>query len=525
VDLETRWLTLEDGTVIQTVDDTEHALHDRGGGSLSSLEAVAQALDAGLTVFAAGVGIVRSEDPPVLVALRLHLFLRAELAEFHGRVTSVDLSARTFTLEDGTTVRLFAGSVICFGDDPVRFRSLEAVAEALAAGHAVNASGLGAVLSEGALLALRVSFGRALREFEGLVLAVDLVARTVELEDGTIVRVPPNPAVVHRASDDGDRVVLHSLEAVAEALEAGKAVLAAGVGTLESSDPVTIAAVRVVFFLKPPPVHRFEGPVASVDLDARTVTLESGTLIRVPTDEVIHHEGDDDHTLASLAAVAEAVAAGTRVVAHGVGELESEEPRTLVATKVIFSLDPPGLRRFEGTVASVDLDARTLRLEGGTLIRLTDDTRIHGANAPAVVYESNVPGQLLPTLEAVARALEAGATVYAAGAGTVETEEPLTIVAAEIAFFARPPVLVFFEGAVASVNLDARTVTLQGDRVLALSESSEIVVNDHALPSLAAVAEALAAGKTVIAAGVAAPPLSEGGAEQVVKVVFVVAEG
>lgn len=514
VDLEARALTLENGTVVQTAGETEIALHDKDAGSLPSLEAAAQAMDAGLAVVAAGVGLVRTEDPLVLVALRLRLTLRAELHEFHGPVASVDLRARTFTLEDGTIVRLFAGTVVFYGDDPVRFRSLEAVAEALAAGQEVIASGVGAVLGQKSLLALRVVFSRALKQFEGLVVAVDLTARTVRLEDGTVVKVPPAPTAIQRSAGEEDPVILHTIEAVAEAVEAGKQVLAAGLGILVSEDPVTIEAVRVVFFLRPPPVQRLEGVVKSVDLEGRTVTLDGGILIRVPSDEIIY-QGDAEHpTLTSLKAVAEAVAAGKKVLAQGVGELETEEPRVLVAVKVIFAIEPPGLRRFEGVVASVDLTARTVKLHSGATIRITDQTKVH----------SDGTGNLmLSSLEAVAEALKQGVAVSAAGAGVVESEEPLTIAAVEIAFFVKAPVFVFFEGIVASVDLERRTVTLEGGRVLALSDASEIVVSDHTLPSLAAVAEALAAGKKVVAAGVAAPPESAGGVEKVVKIVFVVA--
>ncbi|HXV87081.1 MAG TPA: hypothetical protein VD793_10290, partial [Gemmatimonadales bacterium] len=151
VNLEERSLTLTDGTVIRAAGETEIALYRHDAAELPSLEAAAQALDAGLAVIAAGVGLVQSEEPLVLVALRLRLALHAELREFRGTVAYVDLSARRFTLEDGTVVRLFAGTVIYFGDDPVRYRSLEAVAEAVAAGITVRAAGVGAVLSEGLL--------------------------------------------------------------------------------------------------------------------------------------------------------------------------------------------------------------------------------------------------------------------------------------------------------------------------------------------------------------------------------------
>ncbi|HXV85863.1 MAG TPA: hypothetical protein VD793_04145, partial [Gemmatimonadales bacterium] len=344
-----------------------------------------------------------------------------------------------------------------------------------------------------------------------------LAARTVRLEDGTVIKVPPDPAGIHRSDGDGtlgDRVILPSLEAVARALEAGQAVMAAGVGWVESHEPLTIVAVRVVFFLPPPPLHRFDGVVASVNLDQRTVTLEGGTLIRVPDDDLIHDGEEGGDALESLSDVADALAEGERVVAHGVGELESTEPRILVAVKVLFVVEPPGLRRFEGTVMSVDLASHTLTLKGGTRIRMADETRVHSEGTGNL---------MLSSLEAVARAIADGQTVWTAGAGTVESEEPLIIVAAEIAFFARPPVYVFFEGTVESVDLEARTVTLEGGRLLSVSEGTEIVVTDHTLPSLEAVAEALEAGETVVAAGVAAPPAAEGEPEPVAKIVFVVA--
>jgi predicted RNA-binding protein len=510
VDLAARSLLLEDGLTIRVVEDTELHLRTDHGFPLRSLEAAAQAIDAGLAVFAAGIGAVETEDPPVLVAIRLALVVRAELTEFKGRVTAVDVEAGSFTLEDGTVVRLFAGTVVLHESrDFHRFGSLEAVAEALAQGRVVIAQGVGAPLPgvENTLLALKVAFAPPLEKFKGVVASVDLEAKSVTLDDGTVVRVPEG-SIHHEL---GDHEVLTSLEAVVEAMEAGKEVLAAGVGLVESRDPLTLTAVRVVFFVAPPPLQRFHGVVASVDLDAHTVTLENGTLIRVP-DDAIHHESGD--ALRTLADVAAAMEAGKTVVATGVGEVESEDPLVLVAVKVVFVVQPPGLVGFEGVVTGVNTEAGTVTLKDGTVIRITDKTKIHDES-----------GDLLGSLDDVAQALEKGHTVVAAGFGVLESEDPRVIVAQEIAFFVRPPVLVFFTGTVASVDLESRQVKLKDGTVVQLTDRTQIAADEHTLPSLEAVAEAIAAGRAVVAAGVGEPVAADPKTYVAVKIVFVASGG
>ena len=84
--------------------------------------------------------------------------------------------------------------------------------------------------------------------------------------------------------------------------------------------------------------------------------------------------------------------------------------------------DAPGqpADEFEGSVRSVNLDARTFTLSGGTVVRVTDDT----------VIEQDGDLFTLATADAVAR----GRPVRAEGRGSVERTDPLTFVARTVKF-------------------------------------------------------------------------------------------
>ncbi|HWP37269.1 MAG TPA: hypothetical protein VNL18_06910, partial [Gemmatimonadales bacterium] len=379
-----------------------------------------------------------------------------------------------------------------------------------AQGRAVTAAGIGAPVpgATGTLLALKVAFAPPLERFDGTVASVDLDAASVTLDDGTVVRVPEG-SMHHEL---GDREVLTTLADVAESLAAGKKVLAAGLGLVESRDPLTLVAARVVFFVAPPPLQRFEGIVQLVDLERRSVTLKSGAVIRVP-EGAIHRESGDGNTLHSLADVAAAIAAGKTVLAVGVGTVETAEPLVIVAVKVMFVAQPPGLIRFDGIVTAVNLEAGSVTLKSGAVVRVTEETTIHGDAGTH---------HMLGSLNEIAEALRDGKTVSIVGVGEVESHDPLVIVAHDVAFLVKPPVFVFFTGTVASVNLDTRRLQLEDGTAVMITERTEIAVDEHTLPSLRAVAEALEAGRTVVAAGVGIPLAGEGDAYEAVKIVFVV---
>ncbi|MDH5195683.1 MAG: DUF5666 domain-containing protein [Gemmatimonadota bacterium] len=170
------------------------------------------------------------------------------------------------------------------------------------------------------------------------------------------------------------------------------------------------------------------GIVASVDVDGRSVTLESGTVILVPEQGAFEDEGegDDDEHLVSLAAVAQALADGLTVKAEAEGAVQSTDPLTIAAREVEFEIagqggedddedddgqGQNGVIEFERQVQSADVAAGTFVLTNGTVVQLTDSTVIE------------IEGDLM-TLQAVADALATGAIVRAEGRATVESSGP-----------------------------------------------------------------------------------------------------
>ncbi len=497
VDLERRSFTLEDGTVVKLVDQSDIALSDHMP-RFERLRLVAEAIDAGLTVVAAGVGAVESRDPLVLIALKLRFGLRhAELAEFRGLVESVSVEDLAFKMGDGTVVRLL--SITHIAGDGTPAEVLERVQAAIADGKEVHVHGVGIEVDEDPriIVALKLEFGprNLTREFDGPVASADAVERLVKLEDGTIIKITDDTQI-HQSDDPH---VLNSLEEVVRALEAGEHVLTKGVGTVEPSlsttqDPIVISALRIVFVLRPPPIEHFRGVVATVHLDRRALELEDGTTVRLDDDTKIHQELGDARVLGSLQEVADALDAGITVLTGGFGLLESDDPTVILAREIVFVVQPPEMERFEGVVVRVSVGDGVVKLGDETVVLITPDTKFH-------VNDEN-PG-LLGSLEEVAKALEHGHTVVAVGIGTLVGTDPRTIEAAEVAFIVRPTdAVVFFEGVVKSVDVTQSTVDLTNGNTVKLTSETQIVMTDHTLGSLEDVEAAVAGGATVVTAGI-----------------------
>jgi hypothetical protein len=108
----------------------------------------------------------------------------------------------------------------------------------------------------------------------------------------------------------------------------------------------------------------------------------------------------------------------------------------------------------------------------------------------------------------VAAALAAGLPVEAEGEGSVQSVEPLTIVAREIEFEIEdedddddgPRQGAEFEASVTAVDLTGGAVTLADGRVVLVTVSTEIEA-DGDLLTLQAVSDAVAAGRPVRAEG------------------------
>jgi hypothetical protein len=266
----------------------------------------------------------------------------SDAVEFEGCVQAVNLDAGSFTFSDGTVVRIVDESLIFEADVDFPLMSLEEVAAALAEGHKVVAWGGGLLESKDPKVIIGLELRFAIKddgkqennkvEFEGYVTSVDLEG-SFTLTNGTVVRITEETVL----KDHGDGESLMSLEAVAAALDAGDEVVAYGYGEVEEAEPLTLVACQMRFVLvgSEPPVEEFEGFIATVNETEGFFTLTSGVVVHMAdgTDIVQPEQGDG---LESLGAVVEALDAGHDVVTWGKGEVEGEEPLTLIAIKVTF---------------------------------------------------------------------------------------------------------------------------------------------------------------------------------------------
>jgi len=163
--------------------------------------------------------------------------------EFEGTVQSVDQTAKTVTLKDGTVIRIVAGTEVDAreGNEDDHVTSLAAVQDALTAGKTVKTEGRGLVDSTSPLTfdAIHIEFeveGEELPppvmmvEFEGLVSSVDIAGSTFTLANGAVVTVTSET----RIEAEGN---LLTLQAVSDAIAAHHTVRAEGDATVTSAGP------------------------------------------------------------------------------------------------------------------------------------------------------------------------------------------------------------------------------------------------------------------------------------------------
>jgi hypothetical protein len=176
------------------------------------------------------------------------------------------------------------------------------------------------------------------REFDGMVQSVDQTAGTVTLQDGTIVRIVAGTMFDTKEGDEDDH--LPSLTAVQAALTAGQPVKAEGEGLVESTNPLTLDAIKIEFEVaeqeRPPQAGvsvEFQDAVAGVDVANSTFTLVGGAVVHVTSGTVIDPEGD----LLTLQAVSDALAAHEGVRAEGHATVDAlGPPLQLTASDVKF---------------------------------------------------------------------------------------------------------------------------------------------------------------------------------------------
>ncbi|MDX1450632.1 MAG: hypothetical protein R3246_16410, partial [Acidimicrobiia bacterium] len=241
----------------------------------------------------------------------------------------------------------------------------------------------------------------------------------------------------------------------------------------------------------------FEGVVTSVDLDEGSFRLDDGTVVKLVDRTEMVESDEHAHRLRRLAAVKEAIEEGLTIVAWGKGAIESTDPLVLVALHVAFEVDRSTLEEFHGVIASVDVEARSLTLEDGTVIRLIGLT--HFALSDGWHLSDDL-------LRRVAEAMANGHRIATGGVGVVVGEDPLTFIALKIRFALAPPPLAEFGGVVVAVDVDANSFTLENGTVVvlpSLSETDGLNAESTYFPrwNLQDVVDAMHLGLTVHAAG------------------------
>jgi hypothetical protein len=174
--------------------------------------------------------------------------------EFEGLVQSVDATANTVTLKDGTVIKIVAGTEFEAreGDGDDHITSVAAVQDALTAGKTVKAEGRGLVDGTNPLTfdAIRIEFEvegeqvpppATMVEFAGVVASVDVAGSTFTLANGAVVTLTAHTWIELEGT-------LHTLQAVSDALTAQHAVQAEGHAIVTAAGPPpALTALQVKF--------------------------------------------------------------------------------------------------------------------------------------------------------------------------------------------------------------------------------------------------------------------------------------
>ncbi len=164
-------------------------------------------------------------------------------------------------------------------------------------------------------------------ELEANVVSIDIENQTVVLENDLRVIITERTDI---EGDDG----LESLEAVAQALDAGIRIEAEVEGYRNPQNPNEFIAEKIEFEADELDEVELEGLVASVDLENATVTLESGVVVKITE----HTKIDGDLGLTTLAEISEALSLGTQITADIEGYQSQQDTNVLIAVEIEFEV-------------------------------------------------------------------------------------------------------------------------------------------------------------------------------------------
>jgi len=267
-----------------------------------------------ITVF----GIDIEVDPALGTETRERTEDGDDAQEIEGLISGVDPASGRVDLIDGRTFFVIAETRFDTGDED-HLVSLDAVSEALASGHWVEAEAEVVGSTNGSLIAVEAEFEveddadeddiPGAIEGESLVVSVNSGTADFTLVNGWTLEVEARTRI-----EDGD---FHSLAEVADALAEGRSVEAEVLVITEASGQLRL--IEVEFELEDdgdddvPGGIEFESRVSSIDLAAGTFKLVDGRTYLVTATTEYESDGD----LFSLSAAASALAGGVPVEMEG----------------------------------------------------------------------------------------------------------------------------------------------------------------------------------------------------------------
>ena len=263
-------------------------------------------------------GMAAKDELGAWVVSELRADTNFEDGDFGGRVVDVDTEAGTFTLTNGRTYTVPEGLVF---EEGSTLLSMDAMAGALDAGDVVTVEGTATKNGEtGAseVLTLLAKTNAGPGEFEGRVATLDAEGRTFTLANGRTYTVPEGLEL-----DPGGTLL--TWEAMAGAYAAGDNVTVAGMAAKDELGAWVVSELRADTNAEP---GEFGGMVTAIDTEAGTFTLKSGRTYTVPLD-LVFEEGS---TLLTLADMAEALDAGSKVKVSGIAAPDPNTGARLVST-------------------------------------------------------------------------------------------------------------------------------------------------------------------------------------------------